>query len=100
PWGYTINAQLAGEDEIRPHKVDLIETFNYLIGLKVSAYGPIERYSAEFERAEHDLDAQRSQEISPFGRLQLTGRLRRDPEGPFVFQRIEGVLNDGQDTRV
>lgn len=100
PWGYTINAQLAGEDEIKPHRVDLIETFNYLVGLKVKSYGPIERYSAEFERAEHDLDAQRLQEIPPFGRLQLTGRLRRDPEGPFVFQRIEGVLNDGQDTRV
>lgn len=91
PWGHAINAQLAGDDEIKRHKVDLVETFNYLLGLRVSAYGPIEQYSAEFERAEHD---------DGLGRLKLTGRLRRDPEGPFKFQRVEGILNDGNDTRV
>src|SRR5690606_38769761 len=80
-----INAQLAGEDQIRPHRVDLVETFNYLIGLKVHAYGPIERYSAEFERAPHDEEDMR--------RLKVSGRLRRDSEGPFTFQRIEGELN-------
>ena len=91
PWSHTINAQLAGEDEIREHRVDLVETFNYLIGLRVGAYGPMERYDADFERAEHD---------DGLGRLKLTGRLRRDPEGPFKFQRVEGILNDGNDTRV
>ncbi|MEO1717939.1 MAG: DNA methyltransferase [Planctomycetota bacterium] len=90
PWGHAINAQLAGDDEIKRHRVDLVETFNYLLGLRVSAYGPIERYSAEFERAEHD---------DGLGRLKLTGRLRRDPDGPFKFQRVEGILNDGNDTR-
>ncbi len=91
PWGYEIEAQLAGEDEITPHRVDLVETFNYLLGLKVTAYGPIERYSAEFERAKHD---------DGLGRFKVKGRLRRDPEGAFVYQRVEGVLNDGNDTRV
>jgi len=92
PWGYGIEAQLAGEDAIGPHRVDLVETFNYLLGLKVSAYGPIERFSVDgFERAEHE---------EKLGRLKLRGRLRRDGEGPYVFQRVEGVLNDGQDTRV
>ena len=91
PWGYSINAQLAGEDEIKPHRVDLVETFNYLLGLKVKAYGPIERYSAEFARAAHD---------DGLGRLKVVSRLHRDGEGPFIFQRIEGTLNDGHDTRV
>ena len=95
PWGHAINAQLAGDDEIKRHRVDLVETFNYLLGLRVSAYGPIERYSAEFERAEHD---------DGLGRLKLTGRLRRDAapdsNAPFKFQRVEGILNDGNDTRV
>jgi len=91
PWGYTINAQLAGDPEIRPHSVDLVETFNYLIGLKVSAYGPMERFSAEFERAEHP---------DGLGRLRVKGRLQRDPDGPFAYQRVEGELNDGRDTRV
>jgi adenine-specific DNA-methyltransferase len=91
PWGYTINAQLAGDAEIKRHRVDLVETFNYLIGLKVHAYGPLERYSADFERAAH---------ADGLGRMKLTGRLRRDPNGPYVFQRVEGELNDGNATRV
>ncbi len=91
PWGHTINAQLAGDDEIKRHKVDLVETFNYLLGLRVSAYGPIERYNAEFERSEHKDD---------LGRLKLKGRLRRDPDGPFKFHRVEGILNDESNTRV
>ncbi len=91
PWGYTIKAQLAGDAEIKRHRVDLVETFNYLIGLKVHAYGPLERYSADFERAAH---------ADSLGRIKITGRLRRDPSGPFVFQRVEGELNDGNATRV
>ena len=91
PWGYSIDAQLAGDDEIRPQRVDLIETFNYLLGLRVTAYGPLERYSADFERAQHDAD---------LGRLKINGKLRRDAEGPFVFQQIEGTLNDDNDTPV
>lgn len=89
PWGYKINAQPAGEEEIRPHRVDLVETFNYLIGLKVNAYGPIERYAADFQQAEH---------AESLGRLKVKGRLRRSEDGPFVFQRVEGELPDG--TRV
>jgi len=95
PWTYTINAQLAGDAEIKRHRVDLVETFNYLIGLKVHAYGPLERYSADFERAEH---------ADGLGRTKITGRLRRDANGPFTFQRVEGELNPasngGNATRV
>ena len=91
PWSFTIDAQLAGDDEIRPQRVDLIETFNYLLGLRVTAYGPLERYSAEFERADHDAD---------LGRLKIKDKLRRDADGPFVFQQIEGTLNDENETRV
>jgi adenine-specific DNA-methyltransferase len=91
PWGYTINARPPGDSEIRPHRVDLIETFNYLLGLKVRAYGPMERYSAEFEQAKH---------ADGLGRTKVKGRLRRDKNGPFTFQRVEGEINDLQDTRV
>lgn len=91
PWGYTINAQLVGDSEIKRQSVDLVETFNYLIGLNVHAYGPLERYGADFERAAH---------ADGLGRVKLTGRLRRDANGPFVFQRVEGELNDGNNTRV
>ena len=89
PWGYCINAQTAGEAEIRPHRVDIIETFNYLLGLVVKQYGPMERYSADFERPG---------QADNLGRLKVAGRLRRDKDGPFIFQRVEGELLDG--TRV
>ncbi len=104
PWGYKIYAQLAGEDEVSLHNVDMVETFNYLIGLKVQSYGPIERYSAEFVRLPHgdDKDAKGNPlpEDKREGRLRVEGRLRRDAEGPFVYQRVEGELNDGNATRV
>ena len=91
PWSYSISAQPAGDTEIRRHSVDLLETFNYLLGLRVSEYGRIERYSAELKRSGHD---------DGLGRLTVVGRLRRDAEGPYVFQRVEGELNDANATRV
>jgi adenine-specific DNA-methyltransferase len=104
PWGYKIYAQLAGEDEVSLHNVDMAETFNYLIGLKVQAYGPIERYSAEFVRLPHGDDKDAKGNPLPDdkreGRLRVEGRLRRDAEGPYVYQRVEGELNDGNATRV
>ena len=104
PWGYKIYAQLAGEDEVSLHNVDMVETFNYLIGLKVQSYGPIERYSADFVRLPHgdgkDAKGTPLPDDKREGRLRVEGRLRRDAEGPFVYQRIEGELNDGNATRV
>jgi adenine-specific DNA-methyltransferase len=91
PWGYSINAQRPGSDEITRQSVDLVETFNYLIGLKVHAYGPIERYNCEFKRSKH---------AEGMGRLVVDGRLRKDADGPFVFHRVEGELNDDNGTRV
>lgn len=88
PWGYTIQAQnAAGETTTRP--VDMVETFNYLLGLKVISYGRIRRFSAEFEKAKHD---------EGVGKLKVKGEMRTDPDGPFAFQRIEGELLNG--TRV
>jgi adenine-specific DNA-methyltransferase len=104
PWGYKIYAQLAGEDEVSLHNVDMVETLNYLLGLRVQTYGPIERYSAEFVRLPHGDDKDSKGNPLPDdkreGRLRVEGRLRRDAEGPYVYQRIEGELNDGNATRV
>jgi adenine-specific DNA-methyltransferase len=104
PWGYKIYAQLAGEDEVSLHNVDMVETFNYLIGLKVQAYGPIERYNAEFVRLPHGDDKDAKGNPLPDdkreGRLRVEGRLRRDAEGAYLYQRVEGELNDGNATRV
>jgi adenine-specific DNA-methyltransferase len=104
PWGYKIYAQLAGEDEVSLRNVDMVETFNYLIGLKVQSYGPLERYNADFVRLPHGDDKDAKGNPLPDdkreGRLRVEGRLRRDAEGPYVYQRVEGELNDGNATRV
>jgi len=88
PWGYTINAQLAGDAEIKRHRVDLVETFNYLIGLKVHAHGPLEHFDPEFERVRHD---------DGLGKLKVKTwrgeKLVASKTGPHVFQRVEGELN-------
>jgi len=89
PWGYTLVAQSPGEDESRKQSVDLVETFNYLIGLRVRDYGIKEKYDADFRHLEHE---------DQLGRLVVDGRLRRTVAGRFVFQRLEGELCDG--TRV
>ncbi|MFN7609762.1 MAG: DNA methyltransferase, partial [bacterium] len=95
PWGYTIKAQVAGEAEIKRHRVDLVETFNYLIGLKVHAYGPLEHFNPEFERVRHD---------DGLGKLKVKTwrgeKLVASKTGPHVFQRVEGELNDASSTRV
>ena len=104
PWGCKLYAQPAGKPSATIHNVDMVETFNYLIGLKVQSYGPIERYSADFVRLPHGDDKDAKGNPLPVdkreGRLRVEGRLRRDAEGPFVYQRIEGELNDGNATRV
>lgn len=97
PWGHTIHAQLAGDDEMKRHRVDLVETFNYLIGLRVHRYGPIERFSADFEKAPHEDGLGRLRVVRTPG---TRGGLRPDPKGPFVFQRVEGEINDANATRV
>lgn len=97
PWGHTIHAQLAGDDEMKRHRVDLVETFNYLIGLRVLRYGPIERFSADFEQAPHEDGLGRLRVVRTPG---TRGGLRKDSNGPFVFQRVEGEINDANATRV
>jgi len=91
PWGYAISAHSAGEPQARTHSVDLIETFNHLLGLKVTRYGPIERYHADFEQAEPSCRPED---------LKTNVLLRPDIAEDYVFQHIQGELNDGHATRI
>ncbi|MEI6518836.1 MAG: site-specific DNA-methyltransferase [bacterium] len=50
PTSYTLKVKISGSDESREVKVDLLETFNYLIGLQVSNIAAPHILTAEFER--------------------------------------------------
>lgn len=89
PWSATLRARNPHGDGTAERPVDLVETFNYLLGLRVRHHGRVRRYAADFEASAHPEGE---------GRLDVDGKLRRDDDGPFAFQRIEGELADG--TRV
>ncbi|MCM8578323.1 site-specific DNA-methyltransferase, partial [Accumulibacter sp.] len=81
PAAYRLKVKRPGSDESREVNVDLLETFNWLIGLTVQHIAAPQSFSATFER-----DSE--------GRLRLTGRLRR---GSASFQcSVFSVQEEGQ----
>lgn len=84
PTAYRLSVKRPGSDESREVCVDLVETFNWLIGLAVEGIAAPQVFSASFERDEEK-------------RLQLKGgRIKADASGPFWFRRVEGKLPDGR----
>lgn len=82
PTGYTLTVTRDGEP--RDVRVDLLETFNYLIGLTVRHMEVPRRFRAAFERL-------------PSGRLVVARRgLRQDAAGSWWFRTVEGALPDGE----
>ena len=84
PTAYQMNIKKPGSDEQTLQAIDLIETFNWLIGLWVQNMAAPHRFSAEFER-EHDADLPTDQNT----RL-LCKRLKADDNGDYWFRLIEG----------
>lgn len=87
PTAYKLKVKRPGSDESREINVDLLETFNWLIGLTVQQIAAPTTFTAEFER-----DSE--------GRLRLNGRLKQDAEGPFWFRTVTGTIPDGRRTLV
>lgn len=87
PTAYKLKVKLPGSDESREVNVDLLETFNWLVGLTVKTIAASQSFSAEFER-----NAER--------RLVLKGRLRQDPNGPWWIRTVTGTLPDGRRTLI
>ncbi|TSE20049.1 DNA methyltransferase [Tepidimonas aquatica] len=95
PTAYRLKVKRPGSDESREVNVDLLETFNWLIGLKVDHIAAPRTYSAAFRRdADPDLPADAPR------RLLLDGRLKEDPEGPWWFRTVTGTTPDGRRTLV
>jgi adenine-specific DNA-methyltransferase len=87
PTAYKLKIKRPGSDESREVNVDLIETFNWLIGVTVQHISAPRSFSAAFK---HDDEK----------RLQIDGRLKQDAEGPFWFRTVTGGMPDGRKTLV
>ena len=91
PTAYRLKVKRPGSDESREMNVDLLETFNWLLGLTVSHIAVPKAFAAAFRRDDDpDLpkDAPR--------RLLLDGRLREDTDGPWWFRTVSGTTPDGR----
>ena len=84
PTAYTLTVKRPGSDESRPVHVDLLETFNWLLGLTVRHIAAPQSFSAAFVR-----DSE--------GRLRLAdSRIKQDAAGPYWFRTVTGTTPDGR----
>lgn len=102
PTAYTLDVKKPGTDEYAIRAVDLIETFNYLIGLRVLHTSVPQTFRAEFKRIT-DPELPEDQHT----KLVVDGRIRQDEGGPWWFRKVEGWVpkdaanpNNGQREKV
>ncbi len=83
PTAYKLKVKRPGSDESGEVNIDLLETFNWLIGLTVQHITAPQSFSAAFER-----DSEK--------RLRLNGRLRQEEGAPYWFRTVTGTTPDGR----
>ena len=81
PTAYKLKVKRPGSDESREVNVDLLETFNWLIGLTVRHIAAPQTFSGAFER-----DSEK--------RLRMKGRLKQEENGPYWFRTVTGATPD------
>lgn len=89
PTAYKLKIKRPGSDENPEVDVDLLETFNWLIGLNVKRIGVPQSFNAEFER-----DTEKRLRLAP------KTQLKPDADGPFWFRPVTGTTTDGRKTLV
>jgi adenine-specific DNA-methyltransferase len=87
PTAYKLKVKRPGSDESREVNVDLLETFNWLIGLTVRHIAAPQMFSAAFER-----DSEK--------RLHMKGRLKQNADGSYWFRTVIGTTPDGRKTLI
>ena len=87
PTAYKLKVKRPGSDESREVNVDLLETFNWLIGLTVQHIAAPRTFNAAFERDDEK-------------RLRLEGRLKPEEGGAYWFRTVTGTTPDGRRTLV
>ena len=102
PTAYTLEIKKPGTDEYTTRAVDLIETFNYLIGLRVMNTSIPQTLQVTFKRMT-DPELPEDQHT----KLVVDGCIRQDADGPWWFRKVEGWVpkdpanpNNGQGKNV
>ena len=99
PCNYKLMVKRPGSDEYVVKNIDLMETFNYLIGLRVIHVAAPQTFTAAFKR---DPDPELPEDQHT--RLVVDGKIRQDAHGPWWFRKIEGWVpanpNNGQGEKV
>lgn len=83
PTAYSLKVKIPGSDESREVKVDLLETFNYLLGLQIKNISAPHTISAKFER-----DSEK--------RLRIKDRIAEKADGKWWFRTVTGTTLDGR----
>jgi len=90
PTAYKLKVKIPGSDESRVVPVDLMETFNYLLGLQVEHIAAPQCLSADFER-----DSEQRLRIK--GRLtELSSASSRETTSAWWFRTVTGTTLDGR----
>ena len=102
PAAYTLEVKNPGTDEYSTQTVDLLETFNYLIGLRLLHMAAPQSFEASFKRMP---DPELPQDQNT--KLVVDGSIRQDASGPWWFRKVEGWVpkdpanpNNGQQEKV
>ncbi|GJL94399.1 MAG: hypothetical protein DHS20C05_08040 [Hyphococcus sp.] len=85
PTNYRLNIKTPATDEYTERSVDLVETFNWLIGLHVAHIDRWHGFDATFKR-EPDPELPKDETT----RLILDGKLRETDGGKWRFRKVEG----------
>jgi len=85
PTAYLLSVKKPGSDTHETRAVDLIETFNYLIGLRVTHYAAPQSFAASFKR-ETDPELPEDQHT----KLVVDGTIKQEASGPWWFRKVEG----------
>lgn len=85
PKGYRLNVRSHGGDETKPVNVDLLETFNYLLGLEVEHIAASIHFEAELNQGE-------------YGHWQA--KVKRSENGKWWFRTVYGTNRAGQQVLV
>lgn len=84
PESYRLSVKRPGSDESVDTYVDLVETFNYLIGLTVQQMTAPRRFTAQTKRDDE-------------GRLRLVdGSFKQDAAGQWSFRTVSGTTPEGR----
>jgi len=87
PESYKLKVKVPSSDESKDINVDLLETFNWLIGLSVKRITAPQKFNATCERDDEK-------------RLRLKGGLQVESSGPYWFRTVTGTLPDGRNALI